>query len=177
MFRFVGNPKESTPLSLKHNKPGISPKCALLPTTRSDPVYPLTQGFTISLSIPISSSTMLKPQRRKRSNLSTSYAETEFVKLILIVEVCLQPNVCKKHKRAASIVEPMTAAINHKILQWNHFPLKQTQVSAQQQCESTDNFQSRNLVSYAANEHLILITRNKQICATVALRPRHLLWP
>lgn len=168
MFRFVGNPKESTHLSLKHNKPGISPKCALLPTTRSDPVYLLTQGFTISLSISISSSTMLKPQRRKRSNLSTSNAETEFVKLILIVEVCLQPNVCKKHKRAASIVEPMTAAINHKILSdvcptselscsETTSPWRETQVSAQQRCESTDNFQSHNLVSYAANEHLIYV--------------------
>lgn len=47
----------------------------------------------------------------------------------------------------------------------------QVTVETMQKC----NFQCHKLMSHTANECLILIKCNKQICAMIALRPKHLL--
>lgn len=135
MFRYVGNPKESTPHSLKHNKPGISAKCALLLVTRSDPVHPLTQGFTSSLSFIFYNAQASEEEKKPLIDLQCRdrFCAVDFD----CWQVYLRHNVCKKQTRAASTVEPITAVTDLKILseewetselsgivQWNPFPLK-----------------------------------------------------
>lgn len=123
-------------------------------------------------------------RREKRAtSTSTCSAETEFIKLILMGDHCVSSQCIKQINKISWCCR------TNNCRDWPKNPLRILllaelsdilQIKPTGYCVETRqkcNFQCHQLMSHTANECLILRKCNKQIWATIALRPKNLLWP
>lgn len=183
---FVGNPKESAPHLIPRNKTNLpSLRDVRFFSQHAWIQFILWPGASLSLSLSFISfmynAQTSAEEKKQLIDLHCRFCKLDFESW----QICLYHDVCKKHRTVSPITAENWPQNSLKslpdvwiILAKKHFPPGGRHRRVLSNGVNVQTISSpANLVSHAANEHLILIKWNKQICATVALRPEHLLWP